>query len=101
MFRANFVRKVRLDQPVSRHRKYAPGKISSPGGSGLRIFSLPGDYAWSRSQGWGSAPRTKTLGMRQQFASLQDLQSTLLCQTDGFSPISVESSAPEGKLASY
>ena len=40
------------------HRKWAPGEISSPGGSGLRVFPPPGDYARSRSEGWGSAPRT-------------------------------------------
>ena len=32
------------------HRKCAPGVISSPGGSGLRVFSPPGDYARSQSR---------------------------------------------------
>ena len=27
------------------HRKWAPGKISSPGANGLRVFPPPGDYA--------------------------------------------------------
>ena len=51
----------------------ALGEISSPGGGGLRVFPPPGDYARSRSEGWGSAPRTKSPGMRQRFAPNIDL----------------------------
>ena len=36
--------------------------------------------------------------MAHQFPNLQGLQSTLLSQMDGFSPISIGSNAPEGKL---
>ena len=49
------------------HRKYAPGVISSPGGSGLGVFSPPGGYSRSQFQGLGSAPRIKTPGMCWRF----------------------------------
>ena len=41
------------------HRKCTQGVISSPGGSGPRVFSPPRDYVRSQFQGWGSAPRIK------------------------------------------
>ena len=49
------------------HKKYSPGEISSPGGSGLRVFSPPGGYTHSCFQDGSSTPRTNAPGMHYHY----------------------------------